>query len=110
TVSIVHFLRGRTGLPDAAVRAEFERFSRLHERSIARTAILDDRDGFAAGAVKAVITGLVMVARIRLNIRIFSDLDDLTAWLVPRHEEQKGLPVTAHELREFLQAVRDLTR
>ena len=105
--SVVHLLHGRTGLPSAAIRAEFERLGKSHEQAIACTGILDDRKGFTAGAVKAVITGLVLVAGLRLDIRIFEDLEGLIAWLLPRHADRSGLYVDAAEFRAFLRTARD---
>jgi len=104
-ISIVHMLRGRTDLPGAEVRAAMERLSKTHEHAIACTAILDDSQGFVAGAIKAVITGVALLARVRLEIRLFSDLDSLAAWLVAMHEKRSGVQLNLVELRGVLQTI-----
>jgi hypothetical protein len=105
--SVVHLLQGRTGLPSAEVRAEFERLSKGHAQAIVCAAILDHRQGFVAGAVKAVLTGVSLIARARVELRMFGDLEELISWLARKHESRTGVQVDLAGLREAVRAVNE---
>jgi hypothetical protein len=103
--SLVHLLQGRTGLPKADVRAEFERLSLGLAQRVGCSVILDHRQGFIAGAVKAVLTGVSLIARVPIDLKLFSELEQLLSWLSVKHLARTGDRLEIDELREVIQAV-----
>ena len=104
-VSAVHFMQGQPILPSAELREEFNRVAKAHQRAIACTAILDNRAGFVASAIKAVITGVGMIAGARHDMRLFSELSPLVDWVVAKHREHAGVLLDVSALREALTTV-----
>jgi hypothetical protein len=104
-VSAVHFMQGQPILPSAELREEFNRIAKAHYGAIACTAILDDRAGFVASAIKAVITGVSLITGARREMRLFSELSPLVDWVAATHREHTGVALDLGALREALTTV-----
>lgn len=93
----VHLVIKRAPLPAAGVREAYQELARRYAPHLTSVALLIEGDGFWASAVRAFLTGVVMLDR-RLRTKAFSDVAELSAWIAEAHNEEASDAIAPHEL------------
>ena len=92
-----------TPMPGDDVRAEFQKMMREGPGKLRCAAIVAEGGGFHGSAVRAVVTGLMMVVRPRFPMTVHSSVAEAAAWI----STQAGPGgVTASELTAAVDAMR----
>lgn len=104
-VVVIHLVQDNVGVPDSEARTEFERFAKVHEQKTVCTALLYPREGFLAGAIKSIATGVMLMTGTRFDIRLFTTVDDLVSWVTRRNRERNGAPLDGSELEALLRSI-----
>lgn len=102
-MSFVHILTESAGLPDAEARSALVELSKRFQYDTGPTAVVVGGEGFWAGALRAAVTGLWLAAPKTMPMRMCGSIDEVVAWLPPKHAESTGVRIDAAELGHILQ-------
>jgi hypothetical protein len=101
-VSAVHLAVRNSPLPTAETRAALQTFAERYSKHMAFSAILLDVHGFWASAIRGFVTGLRALVGFDMQVKIFSTVDELVAWMAPAHSSQTHVRVDSEELLRAL--------
>lgn len=104
-ISTVHWLRNNAALPTPGARQHFAHMMDTQADWFGDVAMLLDGDGFWAGAVRGMLTGLRLAAGKRAGFRVFSEMGECTAWLAPQHERRTGVRLEGLEIANALRTI-----
>jgi hypothetical protein len=85
------------GAPEEDVRRGFIGILRAPPEGLRASAVLILRSGFAGAAVRMVASGILLAARTALPVKVFSTLDDASAWLIAALEGTRAPTAAAVE-------------
>jgi hypothetical protein len=95
-----------TGL-DGELRGAVEQRSKALAPMLRASAIVVPASGFVASLVRGLITGMTVIQRARVPVKVGASHDELMAWLAPQLAPSDGVPVTAAELQRMSAALLD---
>lgn len=104
----------RAPLPTYDARRGIHELTRRYEKTIVCSATLIEGGGFWSSAVRSLVTSLHLIGRWSFELKTFSDIDSLAAWVAPIHARGTGIAVEPEELAGALAwivrqpAIRDL--
>jgi hypothetical protein len=101
-MSFVHVGRAEMALIDSATRQMFVRTARDLDGYTAATAILTRASGFLASTLRSVATGILVLARTDVELRINERPEEVIEWLPARHEAVTGLKLDVDHLLRVL--------
>lgn len=101
-VSSVHVITTRFSLPPADVRAKLGALIKRYGDRLACSATMLAGTGFWASAIRGAVTGIQVLDLRRQRQRVFANLEELTDWVTPKHNEATGGNITSHELQHAL--------
>jgi hypothetical protein len=93
--------------PDREAREVFPDLFRVP--GVQHSSVIHDGAGFKAASVRAIMTGVVAIARAASKVSIFSSVSDAAQWHVEL-QRPLGAKFTAKELTEVVAALRALHR
>lgn len=96
--SNVTLVVNRAPLPAYEARHAIHQLTRRYEKNIACSATLIEGSGFWTSAIRSLVTSLHLVGRWGFELKTFSDIDALSAWLAPIHARETGASVEPTEL------------
>jgi hypothetical protein len=91
-------------LPEAKVRERLATFLAQHGQKIKRSAVVFEGSGFRAAAVRGVVTGLTMLARMPYPHKVFAASREAAGWMRGDDDPSVG----GLDSRELLSALADL--
>jgi hypothetical protein len=104
-LSVVYLIANDAGLPTPEARAGVSQLMTRYHRKRACLAIVVQGEGFWAGAMRAVITGVRMLTPEQFSMGVFSRVEQVAAWLPAQHLQRTG---TELQRAEFLVILRQL--
>jgi len=98
----VHLVIKRAALPSGEAREAYQELARRYAPHMTCVGLLIEGDGFWASAVRAFLTGAVMLER-RLRTKAFGDLRELSVWVAAAHNEGSAETFDAEALHAALE-------
>jgi hypothetical protein len=102
-VSVVSVVTAVGELPDDDKRRAYKEVIAAHGGSFANVAMVMEREGFVSSAIRALMTGLLMVAGRQQTFNVAGNVEQAATWLVPRHAAATGVQL---ELAELVRVVK----
>ena len=97
-VTSIHWLDAGVSLPNAEVRAILSDIMVRYPDHVKAVGAVIETEGFAASALRSVVTGIMLVAPTAIPVRVFGNLADLAAWLPDVHFRPTGVRGTTDEV------------
>jgi hypothetical protein len=101
-MSFIHIGQVRHESVKDEPRAEFIRCLRDLNSYIVATAIVTHASGFLASALRSVVTGLLVLARISHDLRFHESVEEIFEWLPAKHEQATGVKLDIEQLRAVM--------
>lgn len=101
-MSFVHMGRVQLTMLDSDTRQAFVRILQELSGYTAATAIVTPATGFWASALRSIATGIVVLSRAQVDLRIHERPEEVVEWLPAKHEEKTGIKVDLERLRRVL--------
>ena len=94
-----------TELPGPEARVALEELTAQYARYIHSVALVIDGDGFWASMIRSFLTGLHLLRGHGYRCKAFPNAAEANPWLVPAHNADTGVSVTARETDAACEAV-----
>jgi hypothetical protein len=101
-ISVVHFGGIRIAQLDAETREVMARNMREHKHQVLTTAIVSPVSGFFSSTLRSVATGILVLARAQLELRLHNRAEEVLGWLPEAHQKRCGVELDRAELRRVL--------
>jgi hypothetical protein len=101
----IHVVREGMAPPDDGARRLFVEAMESHAGNVAALGIVMMGAGFWASALHAAITGVRMISRRTIDMRIDGALGPTVRWLCPLHTKRTATPIAPDELSRAAEAV-----
>jgi hypothetical protein len=88
----------RTGIPDAASRAESVAFLREQAPSLAAVAVCFEGEGFRVSALRSVMSGITIAVRRPYRVKLFAKREDGATWVAKSPAARRGILAAVAEL------------
>ena len=82
-VFLLTIVEERAPMPPSATRDALAGFLKMLERSVELSAVVHEGAGFRAAAVRSVVTGVSLVARLPYPHKVFATVAEAAAWFGP---------------------------
>jgi hypothetical protein len=105
-LSVVTFVLNVAVMPDEGRRQAYKDLAVAVGANIAHAAIVLELDGFVGSAVRALITGILLMTRHQHTVHVMSRVEDVPGWLVAKHTAATGVALDPAELTQLLARVR----
>jgi hypothetical protein len=106
-ISAIHVASHTAGLPSAEARDGLVRSSKRWSAHLACVAVVIERKGFWASAMRGAVTGIQMLAPRSFVSQVHDSIEQATEWLPPHHSKRTGVQLEAAELLSVVRRVRD---
>jgi len=103
--SNVTLVMRETELPGVEARVALEELTAQYARYIHSVALVIDGDGFWASMIRSFLTGLHLLRGHGYRCKAFQSATEANPWLVPAHNAETGVTVTAREIEQACEAV-----
>lgn len=103
--SNVTLVMRETELPGPEARVALEELTAQYARYIHSVALVIDGDGFWASMIRSFLTGLHLLRGHGYRCKAFPSAAEANPWLVPVHNAETGVSVTAREIDVACEAV-----
>jgi hypothetical protein len=103
--SNVTLVMRQTELPAGEARVALEELTAQYARYIHSVALVIDGDGFWASMIRSFLTGLHLLRGHGYRCKAFASHAEANPWLVPSHNAESGMSVSAREIDAACEAV-----
>lgn len=93
-ISSIHWPRHGKGLPTPKVRKLLAATMKKHMEWTGEVVAVLEGDGFWAGAVRGMLTGIRMAAGKRAGLRIAASMSEVVTWLPEVHHRRTGVRIS----------------
>jgi len=106
-ISAIHVVLPTAGLPSAEARDGLVRSGKRWAAQLACVAVVIERKGFWASAMRGAVTGIQMLIPRTYVSQVHDSLEQAAEWLPPHHAKRTGVQLSAAELLSVMGRVRN---
>jgi hypothetical protein len=101
-LSNIHLVQHAIGLPDTRTRKRLVEISRGATPHLATVSAVVGGQGFWAGRMRSLITGVRMMVPGPFELRLVGSTEEIAEWLPQAHERRTGIAVDPEALRMWI--------
>lgn len=101
-ISAIHIQHFTPKMLAAETRNGFARSIKAVHGHIIATAVVTHASGFMASTLQSMATGIVALARMRVDLRFHERPEEIIEWLPAKHEQHCGVKIDSVKLRAML--------